>query len=260
MTQNQLSRRDVIKTLLVTSATSLIGGNVWAGKVVSEITANVVDPNIGVARVRLSAFAALNNNGGSVRLGSSGIQSGIPRGLFWPILINRISATEYVVLDTACSHAGCIVPTASSGTILCSVATNNCGHGSRYDIRGNVLQGPATTPLRKFPATLNNGILVIQLSNDGIGFNMLQKKVLNGAEERLQITWDSYSLVEYELRYRPDFATEPLVVPFSTTLTGAFATTFVTGNDRLASEPLAVKMFVAPQSGIYQVAIRLRTV
>jgi Rieske Fe-S protein len=253
----QLTRRDIIKTILVTSASSLIGGKAWAAKAIGEVTANAIDPNVGTARILLSSFAALNNVGGSVRLGSSNISGSMPVGLFYPITINRLSATEYVALDTQCLHAGCVV-----GTLIGGVTGHmSCPcHGSTYNSRGVCIGGPAPVGqlLRNYPTTLEGGILKIDVADQGFSTRMTQ--VLNGTEQRLQLTWDSFSSVEYEVRYRPNFATEGTKVNFATTLTGAFTTAFVTGNDTAADDPTAKKAFVPAQDGIYQVAIRLRTV
>lgn len=263
MIDNRLCRRDAIKTLLVTSASSLIGGKVWAAKVVNEVTA-AVNPFVGVARVQLSQFPALNNNGGSVRLGSSNIvstgTSGDPsihaQGLFPPFLITRISSTQYLAMDASCLHAGCAVPPVSGG--LTGQIHCPC-HGSVYDAFGKCLIGPAPVGqfLRRFPARLDGGILHIETDQ---WFNMAQKLVLNGSERRLQITWDSFEFVEYELRWRPNFATEAVPVNFSISLNGAMDTSFVKGNDNGANDVDAVKIYVVPQDGIYQVAIRIRSV
>lgn len=262
--REQLSRRDLIKTILVTSAASIIENKLWAAKTVSEVApVAALTPAFATARVNLAAFPALNNNNGSVRLGSSGISNGFPLGLFWPILINRISATEYVVLDSACTHAGCIVPAFSGGRIFCDVSTNNCGHGSRYDIQGNVLEGPAGSPLLKYNSTLDsvNRILSISLPGaDGWTFNTVQTLVLNGAEQRLELKWESFAGVEYEVRFRPNFATEPTVINFATTLSGPMTTAFITGNNRPETDPNARKAYVPAQDGFYQIAIRFRQV
>jgi Rieske Fe-S protein len=264
MTENRFCRRDVIKTLLVTSASSLVGGKVWAGKVVSEVTANVVNPFIGVARIQLSQFPPLNADGGSVRLGSSNvIQQGTfsdpdirAQGLFPPILINRISSTQYLVFDASCLHAGCAVPPLNGG--LTGQIRCPC-HGSVYDAFGKCINGPAPVGqfLRSFPARLDSGVLHIETDQ---WFNMAQKLVLNGSEKRLQITWDSFAFVEYELRWRPNFATEAVQINFATSLTDPLTESMITGNDNGATDADAVKIYVIPQDGIYQVAIRLRTV
>jgi Rieske Fe-S protein len=255
-----VTRREIIKTIFVGTAISFMNGKTWAAKAVSEVTANAIDPNLGVARVDLSKFSALRVDGGSVRLGSSNIIGSPPNttaeGLYYPILINRISATEYVALDTQCLHAGCVLPTLDGGVdgrIVCLC------HGSQYDARGLCVGGPAPVgfSLQNYPTRLEGNILKIDIADEG--FQMLTKEVLNGAEARLQISWDSFSAVEYELRYRPNFATEAIAVNFATTLSGAMTNDFITGNDTASVETDARKIYVVPQDGFYQVAIRLRS-
>jgi Rieske Fe-S protein len=248
----QLTRRDVIKTVLVATATSVIGGKAWAAKTVSDVTASAIDPTVGVARVLLSAFPALNNNGGSVRLGSSNISGNFPLGLFYPIIISRVSATEYAAVESACTHEGCVVA-AFVGSATAGRMTCPC-HGSQFDIHGNVLQGPAAFPLLKYQTSVGNGLLTIQIPD--AGFTVTQNTVLNGAEQRLELVWDALDRVEYEVRYRPNFATEPVRVNCSLTLAGATTSTFVPG---LANGGTR-KVYVIPQDGIYQVAIRMRAV
>jgi Rieske Fe-S protein len=249
------SRRNVIKTLLVASASSFIGDKLWTGKVVSEVKAQGFDPDMGIARLVLSSFSALSTNGGSVRLGSSNILSqGFPAGLYYPLIINRISATEYVALDSMCIHAGCVTAK-FSGSVTTGRMTCNC-HGSQYDIRGKCTAGPAPVgqSLTSYPTTLSNGILQIRIKTDpSWGFETMQTTVLNGTEKRLKLTWTSYNPVEYEVRFRPNLGVEPTVVPFFSTINGTTTRTFITGNDNLQNA------FVVPQDGIYQVAIRLRS-
>lgn len=244
-----LSRRDVIKTFMVTSAASLIGNKVWAAKAVGEVVAASHDPDVGHARVVLSSFPALNNNNGSVRLGSSGIDgSNFPIGLYYPVVINRISATEYVALDTNCTHQSCVVGAFSGGAMTC-----NC-HGSQFNIRGQVTRGPAQAPLTSYPTQLINGVLHIQIFGLDLGFS-IRHMVADGASgRRIALTFLSYSGVEYEVRHRANFNTNPTVVPFSTTLTGAVTTQSLTGNDAERT------VYVNPADGFFQIAQRLRQV
>jgi Rieske Fe-S protein len=265
----KLTRREVVKTILVTSATSLIGNKAWAAKLVGDVKPKAsFDEFVGTARVLLSSFPALGNDGGSVRLGSSTVRRTTdsdgsphyaPDGLFYPILINRVSATEYLAIDSQCLHSGCVLPTASApvngvpGKIKCLC------HGSEYTFQGICTAGPAPVgqSLRIFPSTLeSSGILRIETDQ---WFDMAQTIVLNASEKRLQITWDSFEFVEYELRWRPDLTTEPVKINFATTPSGAMNTAVIMGNDNAATDPGAVKIYVVPQDGIYQVAIRLRS-
>jgi len=61
-----------------------------------------------------------------------------------PLLIIRQTATAYTALSMKCTHEDCQVDNPSGGTIYCSC------HGSRFDLHGSVLHGPASRPLTSF--------------------------------------------------------------------------------------------------------------
>jgi Rieske Fe-S protein len=66
-----------------------------------------------------------------------------------PLLLVRLSGTEYIALSTLCTHERCKVTTQVpiNGPISCGC------HGSQYNIDGSVKQGPATEPLKKYAST-----------------------------------------------------------------------------------------------------------
>lgn len=68
-----------------------------------------------------------------------------------PVLFIRTSATEIKAYSSACTHEGRpINETLENGRIYCSF------HGSEFDpTTGNVLQGPAVTPLVRFSTTFD---------------------------------------------------------------------------------------------------------
>jgi nitrite reductase/ring-hydroxylating ferredoxin subunit len=254
-----LSRRDVIKTVFVTSAFSIINNKLWAAKVVSDVTANSINPTIGVARIQLSSFTALNTNGGSVRLGSSSIDgNNMPIGAINPVIINRISATEYVTVDSACLHEGATIGkfsgTVTTGRMTCP------RHSSQYEIHGVCTRNPTTgvniigQRLPSYPTSVAGGILTIELPDQG--FTFTEAEVLNGNEKRFALSWDALDRVEYEIRHRPDFATEPVVVNSSLTLSGGFTNTFVPGLLNGGTRTV----YVQPKDGFFQVAVRMRSI
>lgn len=251
--RDQLNRRDVIKTVLVTSAYSLINNKLWAAKAVGEVTA-AAEPTDGIARIPLSAFPALANNGGAVRLTSSAISGDLTRGIFPPVHINRISATEYVAMESACTHEGAVLGnfsgTVANGSMSC------LRHGSRFTIRGNMVNGsgpaPSNSKLLNYPVTLKGNVLEIRLPF--MSFDYTQQMVLNGTEQRMELTWPSNAFVEYEVRHRPDLATEATRVNMATTLGGTVTATFRTGDANDGPQ----RCWVIPQPGFYQIAIRLR--
>lgn len=76
--------------------------------------------------------------------------------LKFPICIYRFTENDYSALWMQCAHQGAEVQVA--GTHLQCPA-----HGSEYDNRGRVTNGPATSDLRTFPVTVTNNQLFIDL-------------------------------------------------------------------------------------------------
>ncbi len=76
--------------------------------------------------------------------------------LQFPICIYRFSDKEYSAIWMKCAHQGAELQAA--GDMLQCPA-----HGSEYDNKGRVTNGPATDNLRTFPVTVNNNELFIDL-------------------------------------------------------------------------------------------------
>jgi Rieske Fe-S protein len=53
-------------------------------------------------------------------------------------------------LNLTCTHLGCTV-TVTPGEIVCPC------HGSRFDLKGNVLKGPAERPLARYRLEIREG-------------------------------------------------------------------------------------------------------
>jgi len=81
------------------------------------------------------AYSSLNNNGGSV------VKSGI--------IIARTSSGSYVALASACTHQGATI--GFEGTANRFHCAN---HGSNFGLDGSVLNGPATSALKKYNTLL----------------------------------------------------------------------------------------------------------
>ncbi len=136
--ETAVGRREFLKrTGLVLGAASLTG-------VLTEILAScssLTGPNVqhGTTTVNI---ASLTSDGQFI------VDTNVtPDGT--PILVIRQSPTTYTALSMLCTHAGCQVGSPSGGRIYCPC------HGSVYDLHGNVLGGPAPTPLAKYGVTLN---------------------------------------------------------------------------------------------------------
>ncbi|MBN1293047.1 MAG: Rieske 2Fe-2S domain-containing protein [Candidatus Latescibacteria bacterium] len=73
-----------------------------------------------------------------------------------PLIIIRNSQNEFSVYTSVCTHAGCELnkPSEPGGDIVCP---GPCGHGSHFTASdGTVVQGPASSPLKKFINTFNS--------------------------------------------------------------------------------------------------------
>ena len=95
-----------------------------------------------------SSYSVLANTGGSLSLdGGSGIPSP-------GILIHRSSPTSVDVVSRYCTHQGC--PVGSNYVCAC--------HNSVFAKDGSVLQGPASSPLETYSATISGNSIHINFS------------------------------------------------------------------------------------------------
>ncbi|MEC7772140.1 MAG: Rieske (2Fe-2S) protein [Bacteroidota bacterium] len=76
--------------------------------------------------------------------------------LQFPIYIFRFSETEYTALYLRCTHQGNEL-NAYGDKLVCSA------HGSEFDNKGNVIQGPAKETLRSFPVQITDQNILISL-------------------------------------------------------------------------------------------------
>jgi nitrite reductase/ring-hydroxylating ferredoxin subunit len=244
------SRRRFIKTIFVSTAcSSLLRGN-WVGTLVAEVQPLAGLDN-GIMRLRVSDFPPLLKDFGSVRLGSSPIDSGQrPIGLFYPVIINRAPGPVFYALNAECSHAGCTVPTfsATQKYIQCLC------HGSRYAIDGKLLRGPAGFPLAQFQTKFDGVNLEIEIPD--MSFSVTGATVQSGPSKRFKIQFLAFMNLQYEVRFRESFADAWAVIPFSTTPDGAAAQTVLPGNDDFA----VVYMDRARDTGFYIVTMRVQPV
>lgn len=86
-----------------------------------------------------SAYAPLKTNGGSV------YKSGV--------IIARTSSGAFLAYSQYCTHAGCTVNFDGTSYFLCYC------HGSEFDSNGNVVRGPANSPLAKYKTQLTGTML-----------------------------------------------------------------------------------------------------
>jgi nitrite reductase/ring-hydroxylating ferredoxin subunit len=245
------TRREFVRLFALFAASSGWGGRPWTARVLADAQPASL-PDEGFLRIKLTDFPALQNDYGSVRIGTTAIgPDNFPIGLFYPVIINRAPGGKFYALDSACTHEGCTVPTLDSST---QVMQCLC-HGSVYGIDGQVRQGPANSSLRSFtirfpdPTTLD-----IELPD--VSFDLKAVQVLQGSG-RLRLDFIAFDQIQYEVRFRPNTGS-PWSGPVSFSLTpdGPLDQTVVLGHANYAT----VYIDRSSPQGIYAVAMRVSQV
>jgi cytochrome b6-f complex iron-sulfur subunit len=108
----------------------------------------------------LRPLAAATTSGGSIDLGNPSHYEAhtatyVPAGRLW--VAN--TGTVIYALSQKCPHLGCRVPYCdSSGRFECPC------HGSKFDLAGEWIEGPAPRGMDQFELALENGVLVVDTS------------------------------------------------------------------------------------------------
>lgn len=237
------SRRQFVKTLMFGTASSMLFGQAWRATVLAQ----PLPSGVGVFKVKVSDYPPLQIDYGSVRLGFNPIDLFGPFGAFYPIVINRESATTFYALDTQCSHAGCVVPPydEAEGAIRCLC------HGSLYALDGSLLGGPASNPLRRYPATFDGETLSIQIP--GLAYSVSSSVVQNGEASRFQLDFPTFEGVEYEVQFRQSVRDPWSPVLFALSVDGAADQPSLIGN----GGPASVFVDRSTPIGFYTVSIKI---
>lgn len=204
----------------------------------------------GSLRLRVADYPALQQDFGSVRLGTSDQFGAFPAGLYYPVIINRAAGGIFHALSSRCPHEGCTVnaldPEAHKLVCPC--------HFSEFQIDGSYVTGPANGPLTRYKTTLAGEFLLIEIPD--LPFTLsFERGALR--KDRIAIEFLAFSEITYEVHFRAALNAVPVPLNFSLTETGEFNQTALGGSDDL------VRIYVPIQSdgmGIYSVAMRTREV
>lgn len=240
LTLGDFSRRGWIKRFVLGSAASTSG----VALLLAEV-AEAAQPLPARLRLRVADYPALANPGGSVQLLFSSISP--------PLTLNRVSSTEFAMVDSICTHAGCTVEKLSGGSMQCPC------HGSEFDARGRVIGGPADTDMNAFATTFDAATGLIEATVPGLGLNVnaIRQQSQTGGVKRLRLDFQATAFATYEVHYMSTLGVTPVVQPFSRTPTGAATLTSLTANDDAV---FTVYVDATGERGFYVISLQLTEV
>lgn len=241
-----LTRRHFVRTLLFNAAWMTGVGRMHRLPLLGDLTPTP-DDNQGVLNVRPEDYPALEEVGGSVRLGFNPIRSNHqPDGTLHPILINRLEDNSLITLSAECPHASCAIRTFSK-----SSNTHTCPcHSSRFRLDGTRISGPSPFGLDRLESVVcpdgSLNVLVPRLK-----FSITSKVVDLGLFKRLKIDFAARRMVDYRVLSKSDIKADWQPVMFSDSETGPMNKSVFTGGGLFAS------VYVEPPSnhGIFAVQI-----
>ncbi len=138
--ESAVGRREFLKRTGIALASITLAGAV--GQILESCSSSPTGPSITHGTTTIDVSKLSSN--GQFTVDSSVTPDGTP------ILVIRQSATAYIALSMLCTHQGCQVASPSGGAIVCPC------HGSRYNLSGQVITGPATSPLTSYNVTFNS--------------------------------------------------------------------------------------------------------
>lgn len=205
---------------MVGLVTSLAGG--WPG--VNLFVADLLaDEPPGQFLLNLADFPALASVNGSVVLSLPGASHALAQ-----IVVTRAANNQFYAVDSTCAHNQCTVPpfSAAEKAIVCSC------HGSRYQVDGTLLGGPAQRGLRAFTATLDTPA-TLRITIPEFGFRALASlsSVVAGSR-RLKLAFPALAFLTYQVKFRATTQAAWAAVAFARFSNGAFDSTELQGIGR----------------------------
>ncbi|MGV3755267.1 MAG: ubiquinol-cytochrome c reductase iron-sulfur subunit [Verrucomicrobiota bacterium] len=197
----------------------------------------------GTIILKLSTFTALQSANSSIRIALNSFGTNGPFGAFYPILVNRTTGNQFYALEARCTHEGCVVPP-SGGFCPC--------HSSRFNPDGTVLQGPAASPLTRYPIAYD-GTNLLTIEIPGLGYSVTGSPVQTTPGPRFQLTFPTQSGLTYEVQFRENIEAAGAAVPLFATAngTGSTMTTSGSGSDK------TVYVNRSTAKGFYTVNVRV---
>jgi len=191
---HQIPRRRFVKGLFLGTAFSSILGKSWSSAYAATFAP---EPQFPSFQVNVSDYPALQEEIGSVRLGVNPVgPDDFPAGRYYPVIINR-DLNGFYVLDSICKHAACVVGAFNTGDFAMRCPC----HGSLYDIRGEVVEGPADEAMTALDFTFD-GSNTLTIVVPEMGFNVRSFLPDSQPGTRIQLEFTAQGGVFYEVRFR----------------------------------------------------------
>ena len=115
----------------------------------ASLVTTTVAPEAGRVRLFLRNHPMLTRPGGFVRLRVAGEDGRL-------VYVLALDDGTFVAVSPVCKHLGCTV-SIDADRLVCPC------HGSMYARDGALLRGPAEAPLDRFPMSVADGVLTIDL-------------------------------------------------------------------------------------------------
>lgn len=152
------SRREFLRTALAVSVFSATcGTQTLLGNVLADDFKEIGAKLTGTYTLNFSEFPALRAVNGSIRLQVPGAPLSLGR-----VVVTRLAQNEFSSLSENCTHEFCPIEPFNNGRFNCLC------HGSAFDGRGKLLQGPATRSLPSYATNYKAGDDFVQIEIPGL--------------------------------------------------------------------------------------------
>jgi cytochrome b6-f complex iron-sulfur subunit len=143
VSQNEISRRGFLNKLWLALGFVASGEFLWMALSFTRPKKESGSKNVAGAIVPA----------GSIESFASGSVTAFQRGAFYLV---RLDDGGFLALSCKCTHLGCTVPwVEKEKKFICPC------HASTFDVKGNVISGPAGRPLDLFPITIENKVVKV---------------------------------------------------------------------------------------------------
>jgi Rieske Fe-S protein len=222
-----IPRRRFVKGLFLGTAFSSILGKSWSSAYAAMFSPAAAADD-ATFQININDYPALQGELGSVRVGVSPVgPDHFPASRYYPVIINR-DPDSFYVLSSECKHASCVIPTFNTSDFGMRCPC----HGSLYDIRGDVVEGPAAFSLNSYEFSFD-GTSMLTIVVPEMSFQV-QAFVPNSPEAaRVQLQFVAEGAVNYEVRFREKLTDPWASVPFATTPQGPANQDVLLGNGEL---------------------------